>query len=177
MWRLYQMRLMAQSRSVLSPRGNFPESVITTAFFTATKGIERTKHGISALRKSRTLDFKAFRRLGIPLWDMWRLYQMRLMAQSRSVLSPTAFFTATKGIERTKHGISALRKSRTPTPCRINSFNALRGGEKGRSYHALWKVDFKAFRRLGIPLWDPSTAFLPFANLGLRRHVESTCVF
>jgi hypothetical protein len=36
----------------------------------------------------------------------------------------------------------------------LGSFNALRGGEKGRSYHALWKVDFKAFRRLGIPLWD-----------------------
>ncbi len=36
----------------------------------------------------------------------------------------------------------------------LGSFNALRGGEKGRDYHALWKVDFKAFRRLGIPLWD-----------------------
>ncbi|KAF3386806.1 hypothetical protein F1880_001698 [Penicillium rolfsii] len=36
----------------------------------------------------------------------------------------------------------------------LSAFNALRGGEKGRSYHALWKVDFKAFRRLGIPLWD-----------------------
>ena len=34
------------------------------------------------------VDFKAFRRLGIPLWDMWRCYQMRLMPQSRSVLSP-----------------------------------------------------------------------------------------
>ncbi|KAJ5132057.1 hypothetical protein N7448_006215 [Penicillium atrosanguineum] len=34
----------------------------------------------------------------------------------------------------------------------LGSFNALRGGEKGRSYHALWKVDFKAFRRIGIPL-------------------------
>jgi hypothetical protein len=36
----------------------------------------------------------------------------------------------------------------------LGSFNALRGGEKGRSFHPLWKVDFKAFRRLGIPLWD-----------------------
>ncbi|KAJ5523186.1 hypothetical protein N7513_012730 [Penicillium frequentans] len=34
------------------------------------------------------VDFKAYRRLGIPLWDKWRLYQMRLMHQSRSVLSP-----------------------------------------------------------------------------------------
>ncbi|KAJ5547260.1 hypothetical protein N7494_004845 [Penicillium frequentans] len=36
----------------------------------------------------------------------------------------------------------------------LGYLNALRGGEKGRSYHALWRVDFKAFRRLGIPLWD-----------------------
>ncbi|CEO58406.1 hypothetical protein PMG11_03135 [Penicillium brasilianum] len=36
----------------------------------------------------------------------------------------------------------------------LSSFNALRGGEKGRGYHILWKVDFKAFRQLGIPLWD-----------------------
>jgi hypothetical protein len=34
------------------------------------------------------VDFKAFRRLGIPLWDMWRCYQMRHMRQSCSVLSP-----------------------------------------------------------------------------------------
>lgn len=34
------------------------------------------------------LDFRAFRRVGIPLWDRWRLYQMRLMKISRSVLSP-----------------------------------------------------------------------------------------
>ncbi|OQD61419.1 hypothetical protein PENPOL_c017G07933 [Penicillium polonicum] len=36
----------------------------------------------------------------------------------------------------------------------LGYFNALRGGEKGRSYHALWKVDFKPFRRLGIPICD-----------------------
>ncbi|KAJ6030216.1 hypothetical protein N7460_010482 [Penicillium canescens] len=34
------------------------------------------------------VDFRAFRRLGIPLWDRWRLYQMRLQHQSQSVLSP-----------------------------------------------------------------------------------------
>ncbi|KAJ5467309.1 hypothetical protein N7475_005061 [Penicillium sp. IBT 31633x] len=34
------------------------------------------------------LDFKAFRRVGIPLWDKWRMYQMGLMDQSRDVLSP-----------------------------------------------------------------------------------------
>ncbi|CAG8195634.1 unnamed protein product [Penicillium salamii] len=33
-------------------------------------------------------------------------------------------------------------------------FNMLRGGQKGRGRHPLWKLDFKAFRRLGIPLWD-----------------------
>lgn len=36
----------------------------------------------------------------------------------------------------------------------LSFFNCLRGGKKSRSYHALWKVDFKAFRRLDIPLWD-----------------------
>jgi hypothetical protein len=34
------------------------------------------------------LDFQVFRRLGLPLWDKWRLYQMGLIQQSRQVLSP-----------------------------------------------------------------------------------------
>jgi hypothetical protein len=34
------------------------------------------------------LDFRMFRRLGLPLWDKWRLYQMGLIPQSRQVLSP-----------------------------------------------------------------------------------------
>lgn len=36
----------------------------------------------------------------------------------------------------------------------INYYHFIRGSEKTRSFRGLWKVDFKAFRRLGIPLWD-----------------------
>lgn len=54
------------------------------SFFSCLRGGESSR-SYNALWK---VDFKAFRRLGIPLWDMWRLYQMRLMSQSRSVLSP-----------------------------------------------------------------------------------------
>jgi hypothetical protein len=57
---------------------------VVLSFFNALRGGEKGR-GIHPLWK---VDFKAFRRLGIPLWDMWRLYQMRLMYQYRSVLSP-----------------------------------------------------------------------------------------
>ena len=55
-----------------------------------------------------TANFKAFRRLGIPLWDRWRLYQMKLVGQSRSVLSPRGNLVG-GGSERTEwsHGIVA----------------------------------------------------------------------
>ncbi|CAG8036144.1 unnamed protein product [Penicillium salamii] len=55
-------------------------------------------------------------------------------------------------------------------------FNMLRGGQNGRGSHPLWKVDFKAFRKLGIPLWDnrrlnqmgimpqPRSGFAPMAG-------------
>lgn len=54
------------------------------SFFNMLRGGEKAR-SYNALWR---VDFKAFRRLGIPLWDKWRLYQMRLMPQSRSVLSP-----------------------------------------------------------------------------------------
>ncbi|KAJ5440833.1 hypothetical protein N7491_003239 [Penicillium cf. griseofulvum] len=35
----------------------------------------------------------------------------------------------------------------------LHYYNALCGGDKG-PHKPLWKLDFQAFRRLGIPLWD-----------------------
>jgi hypothetical protein len=54
------------------------------SYFRARRGGEKTRHHHPLWK----VDFKAFRRLGIPLWDRWRLYQMRLMHQPRSLLSP-----------------------------------------------------------------------------------------